>query len=99
MTLKLTETPGGIILPVKVVPGSSRTRLAGLLGDALKINIAAAPEKGKANKELVRFLADFFELPKSVISVANGEHNVRKEILIGQIDLQTLKTKLQPHLL
>lgn len=97
MTLKLTKTPNGIVLSIKVVPGSSRTRLAGLLGDALKINIAAAPEKGKANKELVRFLADFFERPKSAISVISGKHNVRKEILINQIDLQTLQTKLQPH--
>ena len=98
MTLKLTDTPTGVKLSIKVVPGASKTRMVGLLDGALKITLAAAPEKGKANKELLRFLANLLDLPKSSLSIISGEHNARKEIFISQITPQTLQTKLQSHL-
>ena len=48
-------------IKVKVIPKSSRTELAGQLPDGTwKIKVAAAPEKGKANKALCAFLADHF---------------------------------------
>ena len=43
---------------VKVIPRSAKTEMAGTMADGtLKIKVAAPPEKGKANDELVRFLA------------------------------------------
>ena len=44
-------------LKAKVVPGSSRNRIVGWLGDALKINVTAPPEKGKANEAVVELLS------------------------------------------
>lgn len=99
MSLKITETSDGLAIKIKVVPGGSRTRIAGLLDDALKINVAAAPEKGKANKELIGFLAKWLDLPKQCLTIVRGEHNVRKEILIRQIDRKTLLSKIQSELL
>jgi uncharacterized protein (TIGR00251 family) len=45
--------PNGADLRLKVVPGSSRTAIVGPLGDRLKVKVAAPPEAGKANKEVV----------------------------------------------
>jgi len=43
---------------VKVIPRSAKTEIVGTMADGtLKIRIAALPEKGKANEELIRFLA------------------------------------------
>ena len=43
---------------VKVVPRSAKTEIVGTMADGtLKVRIAAPPEKGKANEELIRFLA------------------------------------------
>ena len=51
MPLSLTEHPtGGVRFPLKVVPGSSRDRIVGLLGDALKIAVSKPPADGAANK-------------------------------------------------
>lgn len=45
-------------LRVKVIPRSAKTEIVGTMADGtLKIRIAAPPEKGKANGELIRFLA------------------------------------------
>lgn len=48
-------------LRVKVIPRSAKTEIVGEMADGtLKIKIAAPPEKGKANEELIRFLSAHF---------------------------------------
>jgi len=50
---------------VKVIPRSAKTEIAGTMADGtLKIKVAAPPEKGKANQELLRFLAAHYRSDK-----------------------------------
>jgi len=88
----------GVLLPVKVVPGSSRTRIAGLLAGSLKVNISAPPEKGKANKKLIEFLAQLLQRPKSSISIHSGSQDPHKQVFVSQITSQQLINLLEPHL-
>ena len=46
-------------LRVKAAPGASRSEIVGILGDRLKIRIAAQPEHGKANQALLLLIADW----------------------------------------
>ena len=56
--LTIQKVDKGVIFKTKIVPGSSPpTKICGLLDDMLKIKVTAAPEKGKANRCLVDFLA------------------------------------------
>lgn len=74
---------------VKVVPGSSRNMIAGTLGtdesgtDIIKIKIAAAPEKGKANAELVDFLAESLSVRKNAVQIVAGHTSHLKTIIIS----------------
>src|SRR3954464_14801647 len=48
--------PNRVEILLKIVPNSSRSVIVGLLGDRLKIKVAAPPEAGKANKEVVAII-------------------------------------------
>lgn len=66
------QIPSGWEVRVKVVPGSSRSRIAGVLGDRLKIQVAAPPEDGKANKAVAEVLAQWLGLAKSEVELVSG---------------------------
>lgn len=77
-----------MILIVRVIPNSSRNEIIGWMGDALKIKIAAPPVDGKANKELLKFLAKNFQIPITSIRLVSGETSKKKKLeLPDGIDL------------
>jgi len=70
-------------LRVKVIPKSSKTELAGILADGTwKVKVAAVPEKGKANRALIEFLAERLSVPKSHIHIVSGETSALKRIRV-----------------
>lgn len=71
-----------LLLAVYVQPRSSKTQIVGAYGDRLKIKITAPPVDGKANKELIKLLAKTFSVPKSNISLLNGETSREKRFKI-----------------
>lgn len=67
------ENKGEAYLAIKVIPGSAKTEFRQLLADdTYKIAIAAAPEKGKANTELIKFLAKELKVLKSRFIIISG---------------------------
>ena len=70
-------------ITVKVTPKSSRTELVGKLPDGTwKVKVAAAPEKGKANRALCAFLADHFGVPQSRVQIVSGATSHLKRVRI-----------------
>jgi len=65
-----------------VQPGAKRTEVAGVHGDALKVRLAAPPVDGKANAELLRFLADAFGVPLRQVALVRGETSRQKVVRI-----------------
>ena len=71
---------GRVHISIQAGPGASRTELVEIRPDCLRIRVAAAPEKGKANAELIDFLARALAIRKSAIVVEQGQIS-RKKIL------------------
>lgn len=69
-------------LQVKVVPSSSKDGIAGWLDDTLKIKVKAPPEKGKANKAVIKVLEKNLHLPKGSIEIKHGLSSSRKTLEI-----------------
>jgi len=74
---------GSLRCAVKVIPGSSKTNIQGIRGDELVVKIAAAPENGKANAELIDFIAKSSGCPKSSVKILSGEHSSHKVLEIS----------------
>jgi uncharacterized protein len=68
-------------LKIKVQPRSPRTEWAGTLSDGtLKVRLAAVPDKGKANAELIRFLAAEFHVARADVEIVAGQTSTLKQI-------------------
>ena len=70
------------------MPNSSLTKVSGRAQtpegeDCIKINVTAIPEKGKANKALLAFLAKTLSVPKTCLEITSGETDRYKKIEIS----------------
>ena len=85
----LSTAPGGLRLAVRVVPKAQRSRIVGLVeeagggGTALKVHVAAAPEDGKANDELLAVLAREMKLPRRDLALVAGAASRQKLVVIA----------------
>jgi uncharacterized protein (TIGR00251 family) len=78
-------------IDVVVVPRASRSRVVGLHGDRLKVQLAAAPVEGAANDELVGVIADALALPRSAVVLERGHAAKRKTLRVvglGEADVR-----------
>ena len=92
--LDISETDGRVKFGVKVVPGSSRTSIAGILDGALKVKISAVPEKGKANQSLIAFLAKELGVNKKAITIESGTTNPHKIISVSGVSADIVNNRL-----
>ena len=90
----LRATNDGVEVTVKVVPNASRDRIVGRLGDALKIQVAAPPERGRANAAVERLLAEALGVKEKDVSVVRGMSNPRKVVLVRGIAIERIQDRL-----
>lgn len=87
-----------IFLSVKIIPKAAKSAIVGWENERLKIRIKALPEKGNANEELIRFLADFLEIAKSNLEIVSGKSSRNKRIKISQMTEIELINKITKFL-
>jgi hypothetical protein len=82
------EDGGDLVLLLHVQPGAKRTAVAGLHGAGaaarLKLRLAAPPVDGKANGELLRYLADAFGVPQKRVTLERGEASRQKTVRVAR---------------
>jgi len=76
-----------IMLNIKVTPNSKFNRVEGVeLNDkdqvCLKVKVSAQPQDGKANMAVIIILAEFYKLPKSIITISSGWTSRSKTVTI-----------------
>jgi len=87
-----------VSLLVHVQPKASRTRIAGLHGEALKVCITSPPVDGKANAAVIQFFAKLFKIPKAAVTIAGGESSREKRLILEGISAPRAEAVLQPLL-
>ena len=84
------RTDNGYIVRVRLTPNSSSCKVLGTTQDVnedvfLKISVVSVPEKGKANKELINYLAKKLKIAKSDFEILSGELDRWKKIKINSV--------------
>jgi uncharacterized protein (TIGR00251 family) len=95
----ITDARSGAALTVKIVPKASRTEIAGIEEDGtLKVRLTAPPVEGKANDELIAFLAHILDIRPQQLEIIAG-HNTREK-LISVFDVSTTEVdeRIRAHL-
>ncbi len=78
----LSQSGPDVLIQIKVVPGASRERVMGMLGDRVKVAVAAPPEDGKANQALCALLAKVLGVGAKSVEVTVGMTNPRKTVRV-----------------
>jgi uncharacterized protein len=81
-------------ISVKVQPNAGKNEVVGLVNGVWKIKIAAPPDKGKANNELIELLSDLLGQRKDTISIIRGQTSHNKLVTIGGLTAPEIESRL-----
>ena len=84
-------------LAVKVIPRAERNEILEWSGERLRIKVAAAPEKGRANAALEAFLAERFGLARRAVRVVTGHTSAQKIVEVDGLEPDALAGLLPPR--
>lgn len=88
------DSRGGCFLLLRVKPGAKSNRLSGFHNGALRVEVTSAPEKGKANKAVIKVLAKELKLAPKNISVISGQTSQNKKIQFDHLLPDDLRQKI-----
>ena len=79
---------------MRVSPGASRSAVVGRLGDAWKVRVRSAPERGRANAEVTRLLAEELGVASRDVRVVTGHTSRDKIVEIVGLSLEEAERRL-----
>lgn len=71
-----------MIIRVRVIPNAQHSEVMGRVGSIVRVRVAAPAVEGKANEELMEFLAEFFGVKEKYVSILRGEKGKEKTIQV-----------------
>jgi hypothetical protein len=78
------RSKGSLLLFVKVIPRAQRNEVAGFLEDgSLKLKVAAVPDKGAANHQVCRMIAEVFKVAERNVTIVSGRTSQRKRVSVA----------------
>ncbi len=90
--LNLHKT-GGIILAIRAKPTGKRNRIVSVNGPTLEVELAAKPQNGEANAELIDYISDVLRVRKCALRLLSGDRCRDKQLLLqaGLLDSDKIK--------
>jgi uncharacterized protein (TIGR00251 family) len=89
----------GSALAVRVTPRASRNKIVEVQADGtIKIHLSAPPVDGEANEQLIAYLAEVLNIPKSRLEIVAGQSGRDKLISVLDMDAETVHKRILAHL-
>jgi uncharacterized protein (TIGR00251 family) len=81
-------------LRLRVAPGAAKAAVVGRHGDAWKVRVAAAPERGKANDAVLELLAETLALPRANVTLVSGGASRDKIVELAGLAPEEIERRL-----
>lgn len=94
----ISQKGDGVCLSVRVQPRSSRSGVAGLYGESVRICLKSAPVDDAANQECCALLAKLLGVSRSSVSVVSGRSSRSKIMKVEGLAVSAVETALSPYL-
>lgn len=85
---------GRLTLRLYVQPGAGRSEAVGRHGDALKVRVAAPPERGRANEACRKLLAELFDVKEAAVALVGGETSRAKRFALSGVEPEAVRAQL-----
>ncbi|MBU1743339.1 MAG: YggU family protein [Proteobacteria bacterium] len=92
--IPLRETETGVIFRIRVVPRASRSEVAGIQGDALKLRITAPPVEGKANEACITLLAELLGVKRTQVAIISGHASRTKTVAVEGVKAKEIAARI-----
>jgi hypothetical protein len=90
------DVADGCTVSVRVHPGARRNAVSGVHDGAVKISLTAPPVDGRANEELIEFVAELLGIPKGRVSLVAGMTSRAKVLRITGKNAEEVRAALFP---
>lgn len=81
-------------LELKIIPNAPRNEIVGWLGVALKVKVHAPALDGRANDELLEFLAEKLGVHRRSVTLLRGDKSRQKVVQIEGMEVNDVKNRL-----
>ncbi|PIE56356.1 MAG: YggU family protein [Desulfobulbus propionicus] len=89
-----TSGDGSLQLRLYVQPRAGKNEVVGVHGDRLKLRLTAPPVEGRANKEVVSFLAGQLGLKRGAVALKSGKQSRQKLVVLRGVNEQVIRDRL-----
>lgn len=94
---KITDAQHGAAFTVRVVTRANNVEIVGVQDDgSLKIRLTESPAEGRANIQLIDFLADVLEVNPEQIEIVAGEDKPNKIVSVENVTPAWIEQRLVP---
>lgn len=83
-----------VVVRLRVQPGSGRTAVVGRHGDALRVRVGVAPERGRANEACVALVADLLGVPGTDVTLTAGAASRAKRLRVSNVEVEEVRRRL-----
>ena len=92
MTDPIRAQDDAVLVDVLVVPNASNSQVVGVHGSRIKVRVAGAPEKGKANKAVVDLLVEATGAKRG--GVVSGRTHRHKTVKLWPVGIESVRRAL-----
>ncbi len=93
-SLQIRSSGSELLIDLKVHPRARRNRVSGVLGGALKLEVTAPPENGRANEACLELLAEVLDVSARQLHLVSGQSSSRKCVAVRGVSEEEVRKRI-----